>query len=668
MSGRGLRVELLGPLRAWTDPGERSEVALGPARRRAVFAVLAARANQEVTRQDLVDAVWGDEPPPTAVGALHTYVSGLRAALGQDRAALASGRASYSLRVPDDGVDAAGFERSRLIGTRLLGAGDWSGARTALTGALALWRGPALSGVPGPFAEVERRRLAELRLGALEAHARAGLELGEHTEVLASLSALVAEHPGHESLRELVMLALLRSGRRAEALESYRDARRALAAQGVEPGPALRALHQRILHEDPGAAAVAEVLAAGPVRADRITRVRDLVAGPAGWDRAFSEQHPTVVRAPAARRTPDHPTPARSSTPAPPRPTARPQPARPRPASHFLGRTEELALLHELITDVRAGRGGLLWLEGDAGVGKSALLAEALSTAPGCRVVPVSGARGLFGDLATAPLVAAALTGSTSPEPLVLLVDDLHALSEPDLLMWHRLATTALAPRGAPLLLLAASRPLATGRVLPRLRRAVRVRGGHLLTLPPLPTAYVAALVGHVVGARPGASLLDLARRAGGNPLFAERVAASLVRRDAVRVVDGVAEVDEVELERVPTSLLSVAAGVLEPLSAAAREVLRCAAVLGPRFRVAELGAVTGRTVRELLGALDEAVAASVVVDPGSGEELAFRNACLHRALLDGLPTTALSALRRRAARALSTLGAPPERIAAVSG
>ncbi|WP_232519843.1 BTAD domain-containing putative transcriptional regulator [Actinosynnema pretiosum] len=660
-------MELLGPLRAWTDPGERSEVALGPARRRAVFAVLAARANQEVTRQDLVDAVWGDEPPPTAVGALHTYVSGLRAALGQDRAALASGRASYSLRVPDDGVDAAGFERSRLIGTRLLGAGDWSGARAALTGALALWRGPALSGVPGPFAEVERRRLAELRLGALEAHARAGLELGEHTEVLASLSALVAEHPGHESLRELVMLALLRSGRRAEALESYRDARRALAAQGVEPGPALRALHQRILREDPGAAAVAEVLAAGPVRADRITRVRDLVAGPAGWDRAFSE-HPAAVRAPAARRAPDHPDPARSSTPAPPSPAARPQPARPQPARRFLGRTEELALLHELITDVRAGRGGLLWLEGDAGVGKSALLAEALSTATGCRVVPVSGAQGLFGDLAAAPLVATALTGSTTPEPLVLLVDDLHALPEPDLLMWHRLATTALAPRGAPLLLLAASRPLASGRVLPRLRRAVRVRGGHLLALPPLPTACVAALIGHVVGARPGASLLDLARRSGGNPLFAERVAASLARRGAVRVVDGVAEVDEAELERVPTSLLSVAAGVLEPLSAAAQEVLRCAAVLGPRFRVAELGAVTGRTTRELLGALDEAVAASVVVDPGSGEELAFRNACLHRALLDGLPTTALSALRHRAARALRTLGAPPERIAAVGG
>ncbi|MFF5097532.1 MULTISPECIES: BTAD domain-containing putative transcriptional regulator [Actinosynnema] len=649
-------MELLGPLRAWADPGEQSEIALGPARRRAVFAVLAARANQEVTRQDLVDAVWGDQPPPTAVGALHTYVSGLRTALGEDRAALASGRASYCLHVPDDGLDTAGFERSRLTGVRLLGAGDWSGARTALTGALALWRGTALSGVPGPFAEVERRRLAELRLGALEAHARAGLELGEHTEVLASLSALVAEHPGHESLRELVMLALLRSGRRAEALKSYQDARRALAGQGVEPGPALRALHQRVLREDPGAAAVAEVLAAGPVRADRITRVRDLIAGPAGWDRAFSEQHPTVVRHspdPAARRTPDRPTSRPAPTPAPP------------PRS-FLGRTEELTLLRDLIADVRSNRNGLLWLEGDAGIGKSALIAEALSGAAGCRVVAVAGTGGLFGDPATAPLVAAALTGAPTPEPLVLLVEDLHALSEPDLLMWHRLATTAQATRSSPLLLLATSRPVTSNRVLPRLRRAVRVRGGHLRTLPPLPTPYIAALIGQVVGARPGASLLELARRSGGNPLCAERVATSLLHRDAVRVVDGVAEVDESDLERVPPALLSLAAGVLEPLSAAAGEVLRCAAVLGPRFRVAELGALTGRTVRELLGALDEAVAASVVVDPGSGEELAFRTPCLRRALLAGLPTTTLSALRHRAAQALHALGAPPERIAAL--
>ncbi|QUF05504.1 AAA family ATPase [Actinosynnema pretiosum subsp. pretiosum] len=249
-SGAPLRVALLGPVRAWL--GE-TEVDVGAARRRAVFAVLAVRAGQTVARDELVDGVWGDAPPATAGASLYTYVSGLRRAFDPDRSHRAatgvidSVGAGYALRLEPDGLDVHRFEAHRERAQELAAA-DPAGALRELDEALGLWRGDALSGVPGPFAEAQRSRLAELRLAAVERRAELALGLGRHADVVAELTALTADHPMREGLRALLMQALHRGGRQAEALEVFRDARDALVEQlGIEPGPALRHAHSQVL-------------------------------------------------------------------------------------------------------------------------------------------------------------------------------------------------------------------------------------------------------------------------------------------------------------------------------------------------------------------------------------------------------------------------------------
>ncbi|RKT55344.1 BTAD domain-containing putative transcriptional regulator [Saccharothrix australiensis] len=642
--GRGVRVSVLGPVRAWSGD---AELALGPARRRAVFAVLAARANRVVSRHELVDAVWGTAPPAGVVGSLHTYVSGLRRALGDARGALESRSTGYSLRLPEGAVDTGLFDAARAEGGRLFAARRWAEARRALGSALGLWHGVAYAGVPGPFAELERQRLAELRLGVAEQHARVRLALGEHAEVVADLAGLVAEHPRHEALRELVMLALHRSGRQAEALEVFQDARRALASvPGVEPGPALRALHREILAGLPAA----------PVEPPRLFRVPPRVA------RAADE-----------------------------------------PGRVFVGRAEETARLRELVSDVLAGRGAAVWVEGEAGIGKSELLTVALADAGerGCQVgwavadepgrrYPLQVIMDCLGVHPASPdprraeaaarLRAEPAAGGWVPAdpvpiavdqlvtlvdrvcataPLVLVVDDLHWADDASVLLWHRLAT---ATRQLPLLLVAATRPDPGRRELARVRHGVEARNGHVLALRPLVPVDAEALIGHAVGARPGATLRELVRRAAGNPLHLTEAANALVRNRSVRVTAGVAEVDPAFTEEVPRSLLDAVERTLEFLSEEAREVLRLAALLGVEFRVAELTAVTGRSPLELVGVLEEAVAATVVVE--AGDDLAFRHPYLRQALRAGVPGGVRAALHRHAAEALAGVGAPVERIA----
>ncbi|GAA3458557.1 BTAD domain-containing putative transcriptional regulator [Saccharothrix longispora] len=637
-----LRVRLLGPVRAWLGDAERG---LGAARQRTVFALLAGRANRVVSREELVDGVWGDAAPAGAVGSLHTYVSGLRRALGPARHLLVSRPAGYSLRLAEDALDVVAFERGRVEGQRLLGTGEWARARAVLDDVLGLWRGGAYDGVTGPFAEAERRRLGELRVGALEARARAALELGEHAEVAAEAGALVREHPWRESLRELLMLSLHRAGRHAEALDAYREARRALVAdQGIEPGPGLRELHRVIL---------------------------------GGAD------------APATRPGPP-PVPL-LATPPEPRLVVVPPRVASASADAFVGRHAETALLRSLVTDVLDGRGAAVWLEGEPGIGKSALLARSLADAAdrGCQVgwaaadelgmrfplhvlmecldvapaSPDAHPDGGWGP--TDPVAAAvdrllALVDRTcARSPLVLVVDDLQWADDASVVLWHRLAAVT---HQLPLLLVAALRPDPGRPELARVRRGVEARRGHVAALGPLAADEAEQLVGHIVGARPGAVLRGLVGRAAGNPLYLREVAHALVRRDAVRVVAGVADVDAAAADEVPPSLLSAVGRSLDVLSAEARDVLRSAALLGVEFRVPELAAVTGRPVLDLAHPLDEAVAAAVVVE--AGEHLAFRHPYLRMALHDSLSTPVRTALHRQAAEALASAGAPVERVA----
>ena len=233
-----LRVQLLGPVRAWRGA---EELDLGGPRRRAVFGMLAMRSHRPVSRSELIDGVWDPGPPASAVNSVHVYVSGLRRALEPRRTCrasdeiLATSGAGYMLRLEPDQLDATVMDR-HLADARRLAA------------ALGLWQGASLAGIPGPWAGIERARLDELRQTATGDRIDVLLALGGHHQALAELAALVRQYPLRERFRSQVMLALYRCGRPADALAAFADARREFAEQlGIDPGPRLRHLHQQIL-------------------------------------------------------------------------------------------------------------------------------------------------------------------------------------------------------------------------------------------------------------------------------------------------------------------------------------------------------------------------------------------------------------------------------------
>jgi DNA-binding SARP family transcriptional activator len=226
-------------------------VALGGTKARALLALLLLHANQTVSREHLIDELWGERPPSAVDAELRVYVAKLRKALGPEM--LVTRRHGYALLLDPDRLDAARFERLAAEGAQLLAGGDAHAAGSALDEALALWRGPVLADLAyEPFVQSEARRLDELRLAALEERVEADLALGRHRDVLAELERLVMEHPFRERLRAQLMLALYRCGRQSDALEHYRHTAELFAEElGIEPGPALKARERAILNHDP---------------------------------------------------------------------------------------------------------------------------------------------------------------------------------------------------------------------------------------------------------------------------------------------------------------------------------------------------------------------------------------------------------------------------------
>ncbi|WP_197363163.1 AfsR/SARP family transcriptional regulator [Streptomyces clavuligerus] len=249
----GVSFRLLGPVGAWA--GER-HIPLGTPQQRAVLTMLVFHRGAVVTSQTLVDGVWGEEAPRRAQGTVRTYVSRLRAAFAEAEAGeLVCAHGGYALRAPGATVDALLFEQETTGALRGDG-GDPRADHDRLTGALGRWRGTALAGVPGPYAERQRDRLHEVRICAQEALFERALALGSHARSIPELHTLVAEFPLRERLHGLLMLALYRSGQQAEALSRYEEIRRMLARElGVGPTPHLAALHQRMLTADPSLSA-----------------------------------------------------------------------------------------------------------------------------------------------------------------------------------------------------------------------------------------------------------------------------------------------------------------------------------------------------------------------------------------------------------------------------
>ncbi|WP_189191154.1 AfsR/SARP family transcriptional regulator [Streptomyces albiflavescens] len=249
-----LRFSVLGPVRAWRGA---EALPTGSPPQRALLAALLLREGRTATAAELIDALWGDEPPSQALAALRTYASRLRKVL--DPGVLASESGGYALRTEAGSVDLAVAQRLVAEAESLRAAGERAQARDTFNKALALWNGEPLAGVPGPYAEAQRVRLEEWRLQLCETRLDLDLELGRHAEAVSELTALTAAHPLRERLRELLMLSLYRSGRQAEALAVYADTRRLLADElGVDPRAELQRLQQRILQADPGLAEPSE--------------------------------------------------------------------------------------------------------------------------------------------------------------------------------------------------------------------------------------------------------------------------------------------------------------------------------------------------------------------------------------------------------------------------
>ena len=242
-----MEFRILGPVEVYEDG---RQLDLGGAKQRALLAVLVLHAGEPVSTDRLIDILWGERQPASAANSVHIYVSRLRKELGDGR--ILSKRTGYVLAADADELDFRRFERLLAEGRQSLAAGDVRGASDALSSALGLWRGGALSELDGSdHGRLERDRLDELRLEAIEGRIEAELQAGHAADVVAELESLVRANPLREALRAQLMLALYRTGRQSEALETHRQGRKLLSEElGLEPGPALQALERAILTHD----------------------------------------------------------------------------------------------------------------------------------------------------------------------------------------------------------------------------------------------------------------------------------------------------------------------------------------------------------------------------------------------------------------------------------
>ena len=363
-----------------------------------------------------------------------------------------------------------------------------------------------------------------------------------------------------------------------------------------------------------------------------------------------------------------------------------------------IGRDHELAVLRAAVRALSGGRGGVVWLDGEPGIGKSTLLTAVAAMAarehfdvyraagdPLAQRLPLRalldaldpttadiatllpGHRGDGGGNAAvgADVVPAALDRLVAvverrgaAVPVVVTFDDLQWADEASLLAWHRLG---LATGRIPLLLVGACRPVPVRPTVTEVRRAASDRGGVVIELGPLGAGDVAGLAARLAGAPPGPRLRRAVAPAGGNPLYARELVDALARARRIRVDGGVAELTGAA-DQAPPALAGAIAGRLGFLSPEATRALRLAALLGPEFSVSDLVTVAGTEASTLLPVLDEAIAAGVLAE--TGDRLRFRHGLIRQALYELTPATARSALHRQVARALDGAGLPVDRVA----
>jgi DNA-binding CsgD family transcriptional regulator len=360
----------------------------------------------------------------------------------------------------------------------------------------------------------------------------------------------------------------------------------------------------------------------------------------------------------------------------------------------WVGRTQELAILHAAAEALRRGEGTVVWVEGEPGIGKSSLVAEALTSDsdPGWDIgwgmadqlterLPLrvmldclqvrpgspdprraqaadllrSRRPGLFGggdaSVIGVEVLVTLVDELCAAAPTVMVIDDLQWADEASLIVWHQLAASIGQSR---LLLIGTCRPTPHRPAVQQVRSAVVRRGGAVITLEPLPETDVTALVTAMVGAPPGDQLRQLTAQAAGNPLYVRELIDALMREQAIQIRP-TAEV-AVAGEELPVSLAAVLADRLSSVPAETAQMLRTAALFGGRFTVTDLAVVLRRPVSDLAAALQEAAAAGILA--GSDAELVFRHQLIQQALYESMPGALRTALHAEAARELAAAGA----------
>ncbi|WP_243057980.1 AfsR/SARP family transcriptional regulator [Nocardioides sp. SR21] len=588
-------------------------VDLGGPKPRALLALLVAAGGRPVPVEQLIDQMWGEEPPARVEASLQSYVARLRRVLEPDRNPRSPARrlrthaGGYSLDLTDVDVDARRF--AELVrNARATATTDPGGADEGLRAALAMWHGEPYAGYDSPSLRAEATRLDELRTGAVGDLWELRLAGGEHPEAVAELEQLVRLYPLQERLWGLLALALYRSARQGDALAALRRARDHLADElGVDPGPELRHLEEQVLRQDPA------------------------------LDRA-------VV-----------------STPAPePAPAAGPGPASP----GLPGREDALAAVDEALTEAAAGRGGVVLVTGEPGIGKTRL-AEAVvdlarerglrtgwggwdaDAAPALhgwthalrellgRDVLTDGSTGPAGDAAAASYQQAdlVLDALDDGKPSLLVLDDAHWADHESLRLLRRIAGQL--GRRPVLLLVTTRRAVAEiddtwAEVLATIARLGPLR----LDLAGLTAADVASWVSAQAGRDvPDEVAGELVRRTDGNPFFVSELVRLLVREGSL--LDLAAEA----WRAVPGGVRDVVRQRSRLLSAPAADLLASAAVVGRSVDLAVLD-VLGRSAEsdvDLAEAIEDAQVLGLVEEDGPGR-VRFTHALVRDALYESLP------------------------------
>jgi DNA-binding SARP family transcriptional activator len=596
----------------------------GSPKQRTVLALLAAAAPRLVSVDRLVEEVWEGSPPPRPLGSLQAYVSNLRRILEPDRrpgspaTVLVTAPPGYALRVGDD-LDRIRFEHAVERGRDLLAGGDARAARDAFAAALALWRSERpYADVPVAALEPDAARLVEQRLTATEELWAAEIRLARHDAALPELRRLVAAHPLRERLWELLAVALYRAGRQADALGVLTDVRRRLAEElGIDPGPALRDLERDVLRQAPHLDPRPAAAAAAPVA--------DVVG---------SEERRDIL----------------------------------------VGRDDAVAALRAAAAGAAEGRGALLVVAGEPGIGKSRLLRELPAVAPGLRIAAVTAVpepqqawRGWLAALAAlgAPSpdveglepdrarwrMAQAVRDALPPAggaPVAIVLDDLQWLDDASAQV---LAAVADDLAARPVCLVAAVRdtPAARGGEPVTAALAALTRAGaariELRRLAAGDVAAYARAAGHELDDEQVAALHE---RTGGNPLFV---------RETMRLLTAPGGVAPVPAGEVPAGVRDLVRLRVAALPDDARTVLSVAAVLAPDVDLALLSGVCGLDPERTLDLLDVAVVHRILdEDPGTGR-VRFGHALVRDAIRADLPAARRAALHLRAAEALEAGG-----------